>query len=108
METAGDIRQAVEIISRELTIDASADPEVFLARLSGVISEMIDNQFSRLVLLLYRLDIDEEKLKEILLQHRADDSGNVISLLIFKRQLEKLKSRREFRRDEFIDESEKW
>jgi hypothetical protein len=108
MEAELDARKAVEIIGKELTLDPTTDIHAFLAQLSLFINQLINRDFSQLVFLLYRLDIDEKKLKDILSLENGEDAGSIISKLIFERQLQKIKSRREFRRDYDIDESEKW
>lgn len=55
-----------------------------------LINELINNNFSSLVQLLYRIDIDENKLKETLKQQEGFDSASVIAEMIIKRQLQKI------------------
>ena len=108
METDIYVWQAMKFIEEELTISPSADLEHFLRNLSARINEMINSDFSRLLALLYRLDIDEKKLRRLLSEQPAANAGDVIAALIYERQLQKIKSRRAFRRDNDIDENEKW
>jgi hypothetical protein len=108
MERDIDVWQAVKIIGEELTIPPSPDIKGFLRNLSVRINEMITSDFSGLLSLLYRLDVDERKLRSLLLQQADADAGDVIAALIYERQLQKIKSRQEFRRDDDIDENEKW
>ncbi|MBL0134480.1 MAG: hypothetical protein IPP79_10985 [Chitinophagaceae bacterium] len=63
----------------------------------ALINELIVNDFDKLVQLLYRLDIDELKLKTILRNNPDTDAGKIITALIIERQLQKKKSREEFR-----------
>lgn len=78
-------------------------------QLSGAINEMILSDFDKLVMLLYRLDINETKLRKILNETPSNDAGNIIADLIIERQLQKIKSRQQFsQRDNNISDEEKW
>ena len=80
----------------------------FEAQLAARINQLVNEDFNKLISILYRLDIDEHALRK-LLQNNAEDAGTIIAGMVIQRQLEKNKSRREFRqRDENIDEAEKW
>ena len=70
---------------------------------------MILSDFDKLVMLLYRLDINETKLRKILNENPSNDAGNIIADLIIERQLQKIKSRQQFsQRDNNISGEEKW
>lgn len=78
-------------------------------QLSGIINDLINTDFEKLVQLLYRLDIDEAKLKKTLQELTGHDAGDVISQLIIERQIQKLKSRQQYKPpDDNIHEDEKW
>ena len=66
-------------------------------KLSVYINELIDKDFNKLVNLLYRIDISEQKLK-IALQNedKTISSGKTIAKLIIERQLQKLEFRKKF------------
>jgi hypothetical protein len=61
------------------------------------INELIDKYFNKLVNLLYRIDISEQKLK-IALQNedKTISSSKTIAKLIIERQLQKLEFRKKF------------
>ena len=65
--------------------------------LAVFINELIDKDFNKLVNLLYRIDISEQKLK-IALQNedKTISSGKTIAKLIIERQLQKLEFRKKF------------
>lgn len=67
--------------------------------LSAYINDLILHDFERLVSLLYRLDVDEKKLKSMLSFQPGINSGDTIATMIIERQLQKIKSRQETRRD---------
>lgn len=66
-------------------------------KLAVYINELIDKDFNRLVNLLYRIDISEEKLKLALQnEDKLNSSGKTIAKLIIERQLQKLEFRKKF------------
>lgn len=66
-------------------------------QLAIYINELIDKDFNKLVNLLYRIDISEQKLK-IALQNedKTISSSKTIAKLIIERQLQKLEFRKKF------------
>jgi hypothetical protein len=77
--------------------------------LSEKINELIRDDFSKLISILYRMDVNEERLRSLLQQNKNMDAGNIIADLIIERQSQKIKSRRQSaRRENDIDENEKW
>jgi hypothetical protein len=72
------------------------------------VSYLIDNDFNHLIFLLYRLDINESKLK----QHLAQDpinAANIIATLIVERVKQKKESRDQFKMNtDDIPDDEKW
>ena len=79
-----------------------------LNELSAYINNLIVKDFEGLVSLLYRLDINEKKLKYLLSVDAGINASDTIAALIIERQVQKIKSRRENRRDDndiFADEA---
>jgi hypothetical protein len=66
--------------------------------LAARINTLIVDDFNRLVQLLYRIDVDEEKLKKLLRENSTTDAGLLIAGLIIRRQWEKIETRRKFSR----------
>lgn len=78
-------------------------------QLQAVITKMIAGNFRQLVNVLYRIDVNERKLKYLLQENVGEDAAVIIADLIIERQLEKIASRRQFSREQ--DDSsgeEKW
>lgn len=66
-------------------------------KLAVYINKLIDKDFNRLVNLLYRIDISEEKLKLALQKEdKSHSSGKTIAQLIIERQFQKLEFRKKF------------
>lgn len=73
------------------------------------VNELITQDFNQLVLLLYRLDINEKKLKQTLADHPDQNAGELIAKLIVDRQEEKKRSREAFKQKDWeSSEEEKW
>lgn len=62
-------------------------------QLERYINYLVQHDFGRLVQLLYIVDVDEQKLKSILLQQPGQDAAQIIAGLIISRQEEKARSR---------------
>ena len=106
MET-GIIKYLNEKFELNIPVESTQEQmEIFLA---GRINQIIENDFTQLLQILYRIDVSEQKLRSLLKQNTGTDAGRIIAVLIIERQLEKLNSREQFRRnDDNIDEEEKW
>ena len=72
------------------------------------INYLLLNDFNRLVNVLYRVDVNESKLKHLLKENQGFDAVNIITDLIIERELQKIRSRQEYRNDENISDDEKW
>ena len=78
-------------------------------QLSIFVNQLIKTDFQKLIMLLYRIDVSEPKLKDLLKQHPNEDAGDIIAALIIERQLQKIKTRQQFSRPpEDFNEEEKW
>jgi hypothetical protein len=80
----------------------------FKQMLSAKINFLINSNFSKLVGILYRLDISEKKLKELLAETLDTPASDVIATMIIERQMQKIESRKKFRHDGEISDDEKW
>jgi hypothetical protein len=80
-------------IVRDYDLPAIKDEEANKQWLAAKINELLNHDFSRLVSILYRVDVNENKLRYLLIE----------------RQLQKKKSKEQFKQsDNTIDENEKW
>ena len=80
-----------------------------LTQLAAHINHLIKEDFEKLVGYLYRIDVNEQNLKQLLKQYPDEDAGNIIASLIIERQQQKIKSRQQFsQRDNNFNEEEKW
>lgn len=79
-----------------------------LQDLSYHINYLITNNFNKLIALLYRLDVSEEQLRNLLKQHTDKLASDSIAKLIIERQQMKMRMKTSFKKDENIPEDEKW
>ncbi|HVX50534.1 MAG TPA: hypothetical protein VHB48_10260 [Chitinophagaceae bacterium] len=99
--------EIVQYAGGDIAVVSSA--EVFLQNLSVYINGLIGNNFSKLIYLLYRLDISEKKLKEILAEQPQTDAGLLIAKMIIDRQQQKIVSRKKYSQPgSSISDEEKW
>ncbi len=102
-----EIADAIPEFQLELKSTGYSDAD-FKKLLSTKINLLITTNFSQLVSILYRLDISEKKLKELLSNATDTPAGDVIAAMIIERQLQKIESRKNFKHDGEIAEEEKW
>ena len=77
--------------------------------LSEKINFLITNNFSSLIAVLYRLDISEKKLRNLLANNGGKNAGDIIADLIIERQLQKIELRKTFKvENDQISEDERW
>src|ERR1700761_1137750 len=78
-------------------------------QLRSFIDKLIVDDFQMLVQLLYRIDVNERKLKYLLQENVGTDSAMIIADLIIERQREKIASRRQFNQQINPDtDEERW
>ena len=77
--------------------------------LISLINELINNDFHSLIQLLYRIDVNEKKIRFYLEENTHTDAAIVITDLIIERQLQKIEIRKKFtRQNNAEDGEEKW
>lgn len=101
----------IHLLKKELSADL-ADPvneKELLILVQEKVSNMIEHDFGGLINALYRIDVSEVKLKQLLKEHNGKDAALLISKLIIERQLEKINFRNHFKSSGPEDDNEeKW
>ena len=100
----------IPILRQSMDIDLPENISFDLLKelLSSHINFLIQSDFQKLVSILYRVDVNESKLKHLLKENQGFDAVNIITDLIIERELQKIRSRQEYRNDENISDDEKW
>lgn len=94
--------------SLDLQLATSLSYDELHKKLSAEITHLINNDFEKLVYYLYRIDVNENRMRTLLEQRDGENAAELIADLIIERQLQKIESRKKFRNEENIDENEKW
>ena len=103
--------EIIQVINTDLAIalPEQIDPAELLVQLSTYINHLINTDFEKLVALLYRIDVHEDKLKHFLIDHPNEDAGKIIAALIIERTQQKINFRKQFTGKFFPDDDEeKW
>jgi hypothetical protein len=83
-----------------------------LAQCHQVLAEEINNlvrsDFNKLIQILYRVDVDEAKLRRLLIEETGGNAGSIIASLIIDRQLQKIKQRKQGPSGNAQSDEEKW
>ena len=87
---------------------SALEKEKLREQLAGYINHLLLHDFNKLIQLLYRVDVNEEKLKQLLRENPQTDAALLISDLIILRHEEKAKTREAFKKNEKMDDEEKW
>lgn len=103
-------KEALMQLVKEMGITVREDISSLLRQtLVDAINHLLEKDFQQLVSILYRLDVSETKLKSLLNENPDTDAALIIAGLMIERQVQKIKSRQQFRQqDNDIDENEKW
>ena len=100
--------ELISSINKDLAVTLSE--KISFDELQKILSEhvnmLIQKDFQKLLSILYRIDVSEEKLKQML-SLSDEDAGKIIAELIIERQIQKIKSRQQFsQRDNNFSEEE--
>jgi hypothetical protein len=91
-------------MQQEIIRWAGMSPE----ELSNEINQLIVHDFTALVQILYRLDVNEAKLKMVLSENPKEDAGRLIAALIIERLKKREEVRKQFPAQENIPEEDRW
>ncbi len=103
--------ELIRLLNKELALEIAEKKSYreIHAQLAAYMNNLVKNDFDKLITYLYRIDVNEQKLKNLLQQNLQEDAGNIIADLIIERLQQKIKSRKQFsKRDNTANEDEKW
>lgn len=94
----------------EISVPVNVSYEQLEEILAGKLQQLISEDFSRFIFLLYRTDVAEKKVKGILedAATRGEDPYKAIAALIIERQLQKIISRATYKQHDLPDDEERW
>jgi hypothetical protein len=100
-----NIPDEILFVTDSLTVDSS---EKVKRKLMDLLNELINNDFEALIQLLYRIDVNEKKIRDLLNENDSKDAAPVIAELIIERQLQKIESRKNYRSKNDNSSEERW
>lgn len=107
-ENNENIQAIQQRLCNNFNITAVTSKTGLIENLANAINHLINTDFSKLVNILYRIDISEETLKQQLLQDSNNDAGVLIANMIVERELQKQIIRNQFKQQQDIPENDKW
>lgn len=100
--------EIVHIVNQSFDLETTESN--FVNFLTDKINYLIIHDFNKLIYILYRADINETKLNKLLAENKKEDAGKIIAALFIQRQMEKIKSKEDFKSKGFNtdDGEERW
>lgn len=99
--------EIVHIVNESFNLETTESN--FVLFLTEKINYLIIHDFNKLIYILYRADINEQKLNKFLAENKKEDAGKIIAALFIQRQLEKIKSREDSKLNKNdIPDEESW
>ena len=91
-------KELVEILNKQFDVPFNdfASLQNLETALSIQINDLIKNDFQKLIHILYKVDVNELALKKLLKDNKGEDAALLIAGLIIERELQKIKTRKEF------------
>jgi hypothetical protein len=97
---ANHLTEALILANKDFNLDIPetevSTAEDFQEILAKLVRHLLDNDFERLLNGLYRIDVSEEKVK--LAMASSGDLAEEIAMLIIEREMQKVETRREYRK----------
>jgi hypothetical protein len=107
MDSELELKQSL-ISQFELVVPDTISREELKSALTVKLNHLIQNDFHQLVFILYRIDVNESKLRRMLQDSPSEDAGRILADLILERQSQKIMSRAQYKQTNDTDEDEKW
>ncbi|AOM75860.1 hypothetical protein [Pedobacter steynii] len=93
-----ELKSLITIVSRDFEIDDLLSESLLRERLIEAFAYLLDNDISKMMNILYRTDVDEDKLKKLLISNSELPSAEVIAEAYLSRQKEKIETRKKYSR----------
>ena len=95
--------EALQLIQKDLDLPHneinklnSPGMEELKSYLENAISELLDKDFNKLLNALYRIDVSEQKVTEILHEVPQKEMAAKLAIIVIERQLQKVETRRKY------------
>jgi hypothetical protein len=102
-------REAIQSAATELGIVVQGKTHALPKEvLVEKINALLNHDFQKLVSILYRMDVSETRLVQLLKENPGENAAVIIADLMIERQLQKIKSRGENKNTDIIPDDDKW
>lgn len=91
-----DFKSLSTIVSKDFEVEGLMSEELLRARLVEAFAYLLDNNINKMMNILYRTDVNEEKLKALLISNADLPSAEVIAEAYISRQKEKVATRKKY------------
>jgi len=85
-----------------------AQKEALRKQLIEYINHLLVRDFNKVVQILYMVDVNEAKLKQVIEKNPTTETAVIIVDLLIERQDQKIEMKKSFRSNENIPDDEKW
>ena len=100
--------ESAKKIEHLLQLSSSISSDEMKQQLIIHINDLLLNDFQKLIHILYRVDVNENKLRKLLQLNPQTYAAVIIADLLIERQQQKIKTKESFRRNDDIPDEEKW
>jgi hypothetical protein len=97
-----------EVDESKLPATGQETLDILRTYLIDKIRELIDNDFAKLLLILYRIDVNEEKVRASLAENDLEKGPEVLADLIIERQVQKQAMRASYKQKPSDDNEERF
>lgn len=84
-----DLKALSRIIGKDFELEEDLSSELIREKMIHAFSWLLDNDISKMMNILYRADVDEQKLKSLLISSSQLPSAEVVADEYIRRQLQK-------------------
>lgn len=99
------IESTIDLFNDDLSPEKRDSPYLILKE---EVNRLINEDFNKLVQILYRIDVPEKKLRQVLSDNPSTDAADIIAKMIMERQMEKARLRAAFKTNRDIPDDERW
>ncbi|AMP99437.1 hypothetical protein AY601_2548 [Pedobacter cryoconitis] len=91
-----DLKVLCRIIGNDFELEDELSAEQLRGKMVYAFSWLLDNDISKMMNILYRTDVNEERLKSLLISSSQLPSAEVIADEYISRQLQKIETRKKY------------
>lgn len=91
-----DMKVLCSIIGNDFELEQELSAEQLRVKMVQAFSWLLDNDIAKMMQILYRTDVNEERLKSLLISRSQLPSAEVIADEYISRQLQKIETRKKY------------